>query len=155
MGNKVITENFIRRVATLIKLGRPMRYSSFARGSMRILNYLHSQPEPVCAGELSDILDASSARVAAVLRSLEGKGYIARSIDSRDRRKVLVHITEAGEKLIQIRNRELDQYFAQIVDELGEEDAREGLRILDRIIEIAERLEKVPDKATEVNSFDE
>ena len=140
----VITDSFIRRFGTLMKLGRPKRYGSYTRGEMCILNYLYDQNEPAQPGELSAIMDASSARVAAALRTLESKGQIARCVDGADRRRVLVNITEAGRQLVEARRREVRDYFAQIICQLGEDDVREGMRILGRIMKIAESLEDAP-----------
>lgn len=147
MDYTVITDSFIRRFGTLMKLGRPKRYGSFTRGEMCILNHLYDQNEPTQPGELRAIMDASSARVAAVLRTLEGKGQIERCIDGADRRRVLVNITEEGRRLVEARRNEVSEYFAQIISQLGEDDVREGMRILGRIMKIAESLENEDDSA--------
>lgn len=150
MDCSIITDSFIRRFGMLMKLGRPKRYGSFTRGEMCILNYLYDQDVPTQPGELRSIMEASSARVAAVLRTLENKGQIERCVDENDRRKVLVNITEDGRKLVEMRRREVQAYFAQIICQLGEDDVREGMRILGRILKIAESLE-VPEDPTELN----
>jgi len=150
MDCSIITDSFIRRFGMLMKLGRPKRYGSFTRGEMCILNYLYDQDLPTQPGELRSIMEASSARVAAVLRTLENKGQIERCVDENDRRKVLVNITEDGRKLVEMRRREVQAYFAQIICQLGEDDVREGMRILGRILKIAESLE-VPEDPTELN----
>ena len=136
-----ITNLFIQRFSLLMKLGRPRLYGSFTKGEMRVLSYLYQQEEPVQPGELCQILDASSARVAAVLKRLEGKGQIQRQMDTDDRRKILVCITPAGHRLVEARRGEMHNYLAEIIDRLGEDDAREGLRILARILDIAEQME--------------
>ena len=136
-----ITNLFIQRFSRLMKLGRPRLYGSFTKGEMRVLSYLYQQDEPVQPGELCQILDASSARVAAVLKRLESKGQIERRMDTDDRRKILVCITPAGHRLVEARRGEMHNYIAGIIDRLGEDDAREGLRILARILDIAEQME--------------
>ena len=136
-----VTDLFIQRFSLLMKLGRPRLYGSFTKGEMRVLSYLYQQEEPVQPGELCQILDASSARVAAVLKRLESKGQIERRMDTDDRRKILVYITPAGHGLVEDRRGEMHKYIAEIIDRLGEDDAREGLRILARILDIAEQME--------------
>ena len=136
-----VTEIFIQRFSLLMKLSRPRLYGSFTKGEMRILSYLYQQQAPVQPGELCQILDASSARVAAVLKRLESKGQIERWMDTDDRRKILVCITPAGAGLVEARRGEMQDYIAEIIDRLGEDDAREGLRILARILDIAEQME--------------
>lgn len=136
-----VTTLFIQRFSLLMKLGRPRRYGSFTKGEMRVLSYLYQQEEAVQPGELCQILDASSARVAVVLKRLESKGQIERRMDTDDRRKILVCITPAGHGLVEARRGEMHHYIAEIIDRLGEDDAREGLRILARILDIAEQME--------------
>lgn len=135
------TNLFIQRFSLLMKLGKPRLYGSFTKGEMRILTYLYQQEEPVQPGELCQILDASSARVAAVLKRLESKGQIERRMDTDDRRKIFVCITPAGHRLVENRRGEMHDYIAEIIDRLGEDDAREGLRILAKILDIAEQME--------------
>ena len=136
--------SFIRCFSVLMKLNRPRRYGGFTKGEMCILNYLADQTDPVLPGALAAMMEVSTARIAALLRQLEEKDWIRRSVDAADRRCVLVSITDAGRSVVLARKCELGEYFAQILDRLGEEDAREGLRILGRIMSIAEELEKIP-----------
>lgn len=136
-----MTGRFILCFGYLMKLARPKRYGSYTKGEMLILGYLYDKDTPVQPGELSGIMEATSARVAAVLRRLEAKGQIERSLDETDRRRVLVRITEAGKRLVADRRREVYDYFDVILKRLGEDDVNEGMRILERITEIAESLE--------------
>ncbi len=155
MDYSVITDSFIRRFGTLMKMGRPKRYGSFTRGEMCILNHLYDQDAPTQPGELRAIMEASSARVAAALRTLESKGQIERFVDEKDRRKVLVNITAQGRMLVEMRRREVQDYFMQIISQLGEDDVREGLRILGRILKIAEGLEEMHDPNEQTRGGDE
>ncbi|MBR6709412.1 MAG: hypothetical protein IKL84_07010, partial [Clostridia bacterium] len=58
-----------------------------------------------------------------------------------DRRCVLVSLTDAGRRIVLARRYELNEYFSHVLDRLGERDAREGLRILQRIAAIVEEME--------------
>ncbi len=138
---KDLTARFILRFGYLMKLTRPKRYGSYTKGEMLILGYLYDKAEPVQPGELSGVMEATSARVAAALRRLEAKGQIARTLDAADRRRVLVRITPTGRSLVEARRREVHDYFDEILRRLGEDDVNEGMRLLDRITEIAEALE--------------
>ena len=112
---------------------------SVLHGEIFILDYLERKNDTVLPGELSVMMHDSSARTAIALRNLEQKGYIERDIDKTDRRKILVSITEEGRKLAREERERILQRMTQIVDELGEDDVREYIRIVGRIIEIMGR----------------
>lgn len=143
--NKNMTGRFILRFGYLMKLTRPKRYGSYTKGETLILGYLYDKAAPVQPGELSGVMEASTARVAAVLRRLEAKGQIARTADAADRRRIFVRITDAGRRLVEARRREVYDYFDEILAQLGEDDVREGMRILERITAIVESLEEKHD----------
>jgi DNA-binding MarR family transcriptional regulator len=75
-------------------------FQRFSKGELFALRYLEKTSEALSAGDLSEALSMSSARVAALLRSLEQKGMIERRNDAQDRRKVIVTITDHGKSFI-------------------------------------------------------
>ena len=56
------------------------KLSDFPKGENFILNYLTDREGPVLPSELSGAMQASTARVAAALNSLEAKGEITRPV---------------------------------------------------------------------------
>ena len=117
---------------------RPMK--SLMHGEIFILEHLARKNDTMLPGELSAMMGGSSARTAIALRNLEQKGYIERDIDKKDRRKILVSITEDGRKLAREEREEVANRMKIILDELGEDDAREYIRIVNRIIEITKKM---------------
>ena len=65
----------------------------FSQGEMRLLGCLHAGADGRTAGELSMLLELSTARIAAMLNNLERKGAITRARDEADRRRVVVRLT--------------------------------------------------------------
>lgn len=55
---------------------------------------------PQCQGELVEKILKSNANLTTVVDSLEKKSLVRRDRSGSDRRKVTVHLTEAGEELI-------------------------------------------------------
>ena len=109
-------------------------------GEIFILKTLIMDDRPFLPGELSSAMHMSTARVAMTLRGLECKGMIERNVDRKDRRKVLVTITEQGkEQVAKIDNAFLTR-MRRIIDELGREDVGEYIRIVGRLIDITKRL---------------
>lgn len=90
------------------------------------------------AGELARSMGLTSGRIANILKQLETKGYVVRSSGTSDRRRVYVELTEAGrthiEEVYQGNLRDIERHL----EKLGEEDAREYIRILGRLLETEE-----------------
>ena len=106
------------------------------KGEMGIITYLASCKNNVLSGELSNVLKLSSGRVAIALKSLEKKGFIYRSSPLEDKRKVVVSITEKGQKCSDEHKEKAIDDFSKIFKFIGPKDTKEFLRILYKIFDI-------------------
>ena len=107
------------------------------RGEMIVLQYIIRRGCPVKPSEISRAIQRTTARVAATLNGLEKKGLITREIDEGDRRRILVKLTPAGRATVEERHREVMCMVSQMLSMLGEEDAREYVRLTGRLADIA------------------
>lgn len=80
-------------------------------------------------------MGVSSARIAALLKHLEQKGWISRSADEHDERRVNVLLTDAGRELINSRRREAIERVSAALREIGEEDAHEYVRLQQKMLD--------------------
>ena len=79
----------------------------FNCGEIGVLSMLAFDQNPVMAGELSEKLNVTTARIARILNSLESKQYIRRKNDRTDRRKTFVTITKKGKELADSTKKEI------------------------------------------------
>lgn len=91
--------------------------------------------ETSCPSELSRRMGVSSARIAALLKHLEQKGFILRRADEHDERRVNVSLTDAGRELIRERRRRAIDRVAAALRSLGEDDAREYVRLQQKMLD--------------------
>jgi len=84
-------------------------------------------------GQISGEMGISSARVATALNNLEDKGLITREIDIEDRRKIIVRLTPMGADHVDEWQRRLLEKLADILVRIGEDDARELVRITGKL----------------------
>lgn len=138
MSGSDLVSQFLRRMVRWMRLSGARQVGDLSRGELFVLQWLAGKREAP-AGELGTAMDISTARVAALLNSMERKGWVKRLPDPQDRRKIRVRLTEAGEAVAAREKHRIHAYTEKVLAELGEADAREFLRILDRLIDISER----------------
>ena len=90
----------------------------------------------ITPGDISKAAGTSPARIAAELNNLEHKGLITREIDPHNRRRILVHLTAEGEKAAEKNHGEVIGAAVTLLEQLGERDAREYVRIVGRLGEL-------------------
>lgn len=112
----------------------------FSQGEMRLLGCLNAGADGRTAGELSTLLDLSTARIAAMLNNLERKGAITRARDTADRRRVVVRLTDQGRHEVQTSLDEAVACLSEVYRRMGEADTRELLRLSDRAGTIAQQI---------------
>ena len=81
-------------------------------------------------GKLTSAFDIRSSRTAAILNTLEKKGYARRLQNPRDKRQVLVYITEPGKQEVKGRYEDVISRMAEFLELLGPEDSEEFIRIV-------------------------
>lgn len=77
-------------------------------------------------------LDYSAARLSAVIKSLEAKGYVETIRNDEDKRSKIIVLTDSGAEFCRELRCEMTRNALAVVEELGEEDTAELLRIFRR-----------------------
>lgn len=106
------------------------------RGEINALHALHHHPEGMTPTALARACRVSTARITKTIDQLEGRGLVERKASARDRRSVSVTLTEKGSAEVAQRIEGINNYVAGVLRELGEDDAREVVRIFARLARI-------------------
>ena len=115
-------------------LDQTIRPFGLAEAEFRVLTTLFSQPEGVA--HPSDLCARASQRPANMSRicdALVHRGLITRVMSERDRRRMVLHITEQGEELVR---RLLPMLFAplrEMLREFPEAEQRQLIALLKRL----------------------
>ncbi len=104
-------------------------------GENFVLFFISQNGGKVIPSDISNEMGISSARVAAALNSLEKKGLIIRKIDTEDRRRILIDVTDSGREQVDNHYRMVMNMIKNMLQYLGENDAREFIRIMKRLAE--------------------
>jgi DNA-binding MarR family transcriptional regulator len=99
---------------------------NYTKGEVFVLSYLHLADHAVPPRELSRALDSSTARISAILRSLEHKGEIARGAG--------VTITEAGRVRAKAVIRRINHTLIRVFRDMGRRDTEEFIRLANKFL---------------------
>lgn len=119
-----------------VKMEREM--SHMARGEVLALNYIIANGNKVYPKNMSKALMLTTARIAAMLKSLEKQGLVTRTPDPYDSRQVIVELTEQGIATVEERRNAMIRSVAKMLEALGEEDAQAYVRIQQKLIEFGD-----------------
>lgn len=133
MDYRIISEKFLDDLYALGKQKRTKEIGNNMKGESFTLLYLALTGKPVTPGDIVNAMEISSARVAAMLNSLEKKDLISREIDPCDRRKILVQLTENGQKKADNCRECSINLVSMMMEQLGEEDTNHLIRIVGKI----------------------
>jgi len=128
-----LARQFLETTYRFQKNIRPMKIDESMRGENFVLSLLAQKGECALPGEISSEMNISTARIAATLNSLESKGFITREIDKNDRRRILVELTPEGREQAHRQRHKILEGTTRMMELLGEEDAREFVRILEKL----------------------
>jgi DNA-binding MarR family transcriptional regulator len=139
MDYEELAKELIRNMRAAKAASRHMPIQDENPGESIIL-YCIKKREWIVPSEISDAIGVSTARVATVLNGLEEKGLITREIDSGDRRRIIVKLTQKGAERAEEQHREHIENIKSILSSLGEEDAKELVRIFGKLAEVLSKV---------------
>lgn len=121
-----LAEEFIR--------SRPMRFlkdvNATNAGIGLVLKLLHISTEgKLTAGDISESMGVSTARVAVLLKKMEKKGLIVKESDKTDARVTVVCLSEEGRKKASEMQRNMLERISTVIDKLGEDKFRQFIAL--------------------------
>lgn len=140
MNNRDLAKEMLLNALLISSREKRIYTEAFCYGEMKLIGYLYFIKDGVSPGELSEILDVTTARIAALLKSLEIKGLLYRDTDLSDKRRIAAYLTEKGRQSFSDANDGFIDYMERIFELLGNNDSSEYVRISKRISEITHQI---------------
>ena len=134
MDQKSEAEELLRAITQLTHHPELEPTEQLARGEGALLWYLAKGHDGATAGALREVLAVGSGRVANVLK------LITRVPSDADGRVVQVYLTHAGRNYILERHNHLVNWTMRLMEELGEEDSRQTLHLLRKLLQASDRI---------------
>jgi len=128
-----LAEELLEKMILANKSKSLVKLSQIGHGEIFALQVIAVHDGNITPGDISKAACTTPARIAAELNSLENKQLITREIDPSNRRRILVHITPDGEKAATKNHCEFIDAAVMMLKQLGEQDAREYVRIIGKM----------------------
>lgn len=134
MDYTALASELIEIRANMLLIPVHQQLSKMTRGEQFVLNYLSTHENSIHPKELSEKMAVSTARIAALLNSLERKKLIQRYPDQVDNRQVVVVLTEEGkQEALRVHGAVVANVKAML-EKLGPEDAEAYIRIQKKVL---------------------
>ena len=98
-----------------------------------VLQILQKSKGVVTAGQISEEMGVSTARVAVLLKKMAAKGLITKEKGVMDGWVTIVRLTESGENIASKMRHEMWVQVEKIIDSIGEERVLEFIEISNEI----------------------
>ncbi len=96
--------------------------------------------EKIKISDLSRFMNVSKPAITLMITDLEKRGLVERIYDKQDRRRIFLNLTEKGEEFVEKSEEEANHFFSKILEQLGENDSDELLRIFEKLGNILEEI---------------
>ncbi|MEP7311396.1 MAG: MarR family transcriptional regulator [Pseudomonadota bacterium] len=149
----LVTEAMILRVAVILgrtltsRLDQWLKPTGLAEMEFRALMSLYSQGDGRAhPSELCSTLAQSPANLTRVSDALAERGLITRELSDQDRRRMVIHITPAGEQLVCQLLPDMAAYMRGLFSDFTTEDKTNLLADLKRVLGA---LDAAPEQVTQ------
>lgn len=131
-------EELMARFQRVVHMQSVSKFLGLTASQVFILRFLDTK-EHAKASDIARVSGLSPGAVTQVCDELVRTDLVERSRSDDDRRVVYINITPQGRsRLAEVRSVR-SQWMLKILNQLGDEDAQEFMRILQRVVEIVER----------------
>ena len=128
-------------IGTVLRL-KKAKSGFFSGGniSWEVFMFLQKLNEEGNAGSIGEMLGITRPAVTYMLNYYEKQGYITRSIDSTDRRRIDIKLTAKGKRNLAFCKKTHDVFFSEIFARFGDDNARDFIRLFNRFIDVMEEV---------------
>ena len=138
MASRADAQEFLRKIRNCRPWSFFGKVDECQRGTGFILAYLEQKSGEVIAGDLARELNVSTARIAALLKTMEKNGLIIRYRSSADNRQTVVEITQKGiDYSLKMREQILEK-VELLLERVSREELDQFIRISEKIKEVLE-----------------
>lgn len=140
MSKEVLKFELIDSLEKIYYMEAFSQLAEFLQGELYLLRFLAlNKEEEIGPSELSERLHMSRPRITATISALRKKDFVNTELDKEDRRRLKIRITKKGMDHIIKKQACVEGNFEVFINGIGEEDARELIRIIDLATKIMQK----------------
>ena len=121
-------------------------YDDIPGNGLYIIGGLALDRERIPLRQLVKQLGITKQGAGQLVDTLVMRGYLSRTVDENDRRKLNVTLTPRGQAAAEVQSAAREAIDAELIDRVGEDDIRAARRVLGTLIEM--RTEEAEAEAT-------
>jgi len=133
MNSAALPKEFLKSLYRFYKIRSNKAVNMAMHGEAFALQIIAQHNDFVVPSDIENAMSVSSARIATILSGLENKGLITRRIDTNDRRRTILRLTQKGEIHATKSEEQLLVWATELFEYLGDEDAKHCIRIISKI----------------------
>jgi DNA-binding MarR family transcriptional regulator len=118
-------------------------YDDIPANGLYIIGGLVMGPDGVQLGQLIQELGVSKQAAGQLVDTLVLRGYLERTVDAEDRRRLTVTLTERGRAAAAIQVKARERIDAALIAQVGEDDVRSTRRTLAALIRLGREGENI------------
>jgi len=128
-----LSHQCLEAIYRFYKVESQQQFNQAMHGETFALQFIAKHHDFVVPKDIENEMDISSARVTTILNGLENKGLVTRQIDTVDRRRTILKLTSKGEEVVAKNTAHLLASVTEMLEYLGEEDAKHYVRLMDKL----------------------
>lgn len=132
---------FFRAIHQFRKLNVASILPDISQSEFAAMNVIMDKGEDgkITISELACKSKVHSSAISRTLHCLEGKGYIERSIDKKDRRNICVELTDREESVVIEARQIMCDYVETVVEHLEDRELERLIAYMNKIYSVAEK----------------
>jgi DNA-binding MarR family transcriptional regulator len=155
--DKALKEQYMRAIIRFRKIALILPYSSnLSINELVVMRGLEDNcpysEGSINISEIKSELHITKSAISQMMNSLEKKGFIERKIDTNDRRKIVVTLTQTGKDILEETKKSANNNLNKIISNLGDENTKQLINLLNQVSDISEELKKGYQKNNKVNN---
>lgn len=137
MDRNILAENMMNAFDSINRQELFERMKTTFKGENLMLAILMKMGGKATPGELMQYTECTAARLTAIAKSLETKGLVSRIQNAEDKRSTIIEMTSEGIARFMLLQKESIERIFNLIEMLGENDAKEFVRLIKRLSEIS------------------
>lgn len=98
-----------------------------------VLRLLKELPAPVTAGKISEVMCVSEARVTALIKKMQNRGYVTKKKDNVDARVTIIELTDNGRNMADQLRDTLRCNIGILIDTVGMDKIKQYTQLAEEI----------------------